>query len=314
MSDLISRDAVLEAIDAECGKWPPRDVVVRTSMTILRRYVAALPAAVAQVEGTPKKQWIDDANPTLAMLEAVGHFDTPAPPQPAIDVAGLVAKAMDEKFWGYNLGYDFSDRSIKQCWPDQHKRIADALTTLAAQLAHERERTERAFCDGRRAVEQIDELRHQRDTLAARLAAVETENDGLREGIDCAKRELDEMASRIAIYEDLRGASSEAIEMLTTRAEQAEAALADTKQELEHVLRDWNNLVKAVGAKTNGTAVGEAAAMRSELAKLGPVEEVICPSCVSMGGGYDENKDFHECMCCRGLGSIFIRRVLEEKE
>lgn len=46
------------------------------------------------------------------------------------------------------------------------------------------------------------------------------------------------------------------------------AALADTKEELQHVLDDWNDLVKDSGSRTNGAAIGHVAKMRAELERL----------------------------------------------
>lgn len=42
----------------------------------------------------------------------------------------------------------------------------------------------------------------------------------------------------------------------------------DAKEELEHVLDDWNALVKASGSRTNGAAIGHVAQMRAELERL----------------------------------------------
>ena len=91
MPELINKAAVLEAIEAEREKWPARDVVVRTSMNILRDRIAALPAcpvdsthhntleqfahnlAAAQVD-TPPEGWPDASRLVLN--------STPEAPQP----------------------------------------------------------------------------------------------------------------------------------------------------------------------------------------------------------------------------------------
>lgn len=44
--------------------------------------------------------------------------------------------------------------------------------------------------------------------------------------------------------------------------------LQDTREELEHVLADWNALVAAIGAPTHGGAAGYAARLREELAEV----------------------------------------------
>ena len=43
--------------------------------------------------------------------------------------------------------------------------------------------------------------------------------------------------------------------------------LADIKEELQYVLNDWNALVRAIGAKKNGTAIGEAHLLVKQLAE-----------------------------------------------
>jgi hypothetical protein len=47
-------------------------------------------------------------------------------------------------------------------------------------------------------------------------------------------------------------------------AESAESSLLSTGEELQHVLNDWNDLVKASGSPTNGAAVGYVAKMRRD--------------------------------------------------
>lgn len=51
-------------------------------------------------------------------------------------------------------------------------------------------------------------------------------------------------------------------------AHSLETKLADTKDELIRVLRDWNDLVAAIGSPTNGGAIGYAKHLRAEVAHL----------------------------------------------
>ena len=49
----------------------------------------------------------------------------------------------------------------------------------------------------------------------------------------------------------------------------------NAKEELAFVLNDWNELVKAIGAKKNGTAVGHAKSLAAELALANKKLEIL---------------------------------------
>lgn len=77
--------------------------------------------------------------------------------------------------------------------------------------------------------------------------------------------------------------------------------LAAVKEELEYVLRDWNDLVRAIGAKTNGTAIGEAkrivldlAAEREKVKRLEKVREAAEMAILSWDGGRDCHSGYME--------------------
>jgi hypothetical protein len=53
----------------------------------------------------------------------------------------------------------------------------------------------------------------------------------------------------------------------------AEAREAALREELDHVLEDWNALVRAIGSPTNGGAVGYAAALRDDAERYREIRE-----------------------------------------
>jgi hypothetical protein len=57
-------------------------------------------------------------------------------------------------------------------------------------------------------------------------------------------------------------------ERLEGEKQELQRQLADKKEELDHVLGDWNDLVKASGSRTNGGAIGHVTQMKDEITRL----------------------------------------------
>lgn len=165
MSDLISREAVLAEIEAEREKWPGRDVVVRTSMNLLRSSIAALPAVTPEA---PKPA--SDVAARLAEVERASQ-------QPPADVAAAIeyAKTVTENLEARGAE---AHAMLARCVADTLTSVAEERDFARADAQCNLQRHDQLLADSRDHYHHMALLRDEINDATARAEAAERDRDG----------------------------------------------------------------------------------------------------------------------------------------
>jgi hypothetical protein len=105
-------------------------------------------------------------------------------------------------------------------------------------------------------------------TLERELADMKDKMMEYKSGYQLQSARLAEVERELAAVQKRKIDACIAFTEASDRALAAEQKLKEAQEELSMVLSDWNAIVKASGAKTNGTAIAHVASLRAEIERL----------------------------------------------